>query len=67
MDHVAVLTWRWQCGGTFIIPFVWLNQMNLFFQGSKKFFKRADLVRKEQEEYFQRCGYKVGVKGWANV
>lgn len=31
----------------------------LFFQDSKKFFKRADLVRKEQEEYFKRCGYKV--------
>ncbi|TNN00838.1 hypothetical protein fugu_012084 [Takifugu bimaculatus] len=26
---------------------------------SKKYFKRADLVRKEQEEYFQKCGYKV--------
>ncbi|XP_043980683.1 pre-mRNA-splicing factor 18 isoform X1 [Gambusia affinis] len=26
---------------------------------SKKFFKRADLVRKEKEEYFKRCGYKV--------
>lgn len=31
----------------------------LFFQDSKKFFKRADLVRKEQEEYFKRCGFKV--------
>uniref|UniRef100_A0A3Q4BDT8 Pre-mRNA-splicing factor 18 n=1 Tax=Mola mola TaxID=94237 RepID=A0A3Q4BDT8_MOLML len=26
---------------------------------SKKFFKRSDLARKEQEEYFKRCGYKV--------
>ncbi|PWA14318.1 hypothetical protein CCH79_00012324 [Gambusia affinis] len=26
---------------------------------SKKFFKRADLVRKEKEEYFKRCGYKL--------
>ncbi|XP_010888712.1 pre-mRNA-splicing factor 18 isoform X1 [Esox lucius] len=26
---------------------------------SKKYFKRADLARKEEEEYFKRCGYKV--------
>lgn len=26
---------------------------------SKKFFKRSDLARKEQEDYFKRCGYKV--------
>ncbi|KAJ8261960.1 hypothetical protein GJAV_G00160460 [Gymnothorax javanicus] len=26
---------------------------------SKKFFKRADLARKEEEEYYKRCGYKV--------
>ncbi|XP_061578021.1 pre-mRNA-splicing factor 18 isoform X2 [Cololabis saira] len=25
---------------------------------SKKYFKRADLARKEQEDYFRRCGYK---------
>ncbi|XP_061629593.1 pre-mRNA-splicing factor 18 isoform X2 [Phyllopteryx taeniolatus] len=29
---------------------------------SKKFFKRADLTRKEQEDYFQRCGYKIDKK-----
>ena len=33
----------------------------LFFQNSRKFFKRADLVHKEQEEYFKKCGYKVCV------
>uniref|UniRef100_A0A8C7HHN0 Pre-mRNA-splicing factor 18 n=1 Tax=Oncorhynchus kisutch TaxID=8019 RepID=A0A8C7HHN0_ONCKI len=27
--------------------------------GSKKYFKRADLARKEEDEYFERCGYKV--------
>ncbi|MED6269698.1 Pre-mRNA-splicing factor 18 [Characodon lateralis] len=26
---------------------------------TKKCFKRADLARKEKEEYFKRCGYKV--------
>ncbi|XP_055789648.1 pre-mRNA-splicing factor 18 isoform X1 [Salvelinus fontinalis] len=26
---------------------------------SKKYFKRADLARKEEEEYFERCGHKV--------
>ncbi|XP_067275761.1 pre-mRNA-splicing factor 18 isoform X1 [Pseudorasbora parva] len=26
---------------------------------SKKYFKRADLARKEEEEYYRRCGYKV--------
>ncbi|XP_014826574.1 PREDICTED: pre-mRNA-splicing factor 18 isoform X2 [Poecilia mexicana] len=26
---------------------------------SKKCFKRGDLVRKEKEEYFKRCGYKL--------
>ncbi|CDQ85105.1 unnamed protein product [Oncorhynchus mykiss] len=26
---------------------------------SKKYFKRADLARKEEDEYFERCGYKV--------
>uniref|UniRef100_A0A8C6VTL0 Pre-mRNA-splicing factor 18 n=1 Tax=Nothobranchius furzeri TaxID=105023 RepID=A0A8C6VTL0_NOTFU len=26
---------------------------------SKKFFKRADLARKEKEEYFKRCGLKI--------
>ncbi|XP_068579212.1 pre-mRNA-splicing factor 18 isoform X3 [Cebidichthys violaceus] len=26
---------------------------------SKKFFKRSDLARKEEEDYFRRCGYKV--------
>ncbi|XP_062403353.1 pre-mRNA-splicing factor 18 isoform X2 [Sardina pilchardus] len=25
---------------------------------SKKYFKRADLARKEEEEYYKRCGYK---------
>uniref|UniRef100_A0A3Q3RTY9 Pre-mRNA-splicing factor 18 n=1 Tax=Mastacembelus armatus TaxID=205130 RepID=A0A3Q3RTY9_9TELE len=29
---------------------------------SKKFFKRADLARKEQEDYLRRCGYKVDVE-----
>ncbi|XP_061679866.1 pre-mRNA-splicing factor 18 isoform X2 [Syngnathoides biaculeatus] len=29
---------------------------------SKKFFKRADLSRKEQEDYFRRCGYKIDKK-----
>uniref|UniRef100_A0A3B5MUA3 Pre-mRNA-splicing factor 18 n=1 Tax=Xiphophorus couchianus TaxID=32473 RepID=A0A3B5MUA3_9TELE len=28
---------------------------------SRKCFKRADLVRKEKEEYFKRCGYKVNI------
>uniref|UniRef100_A0A8C5DEH2 Pre-mRNA-splicing factor 18 n=1 Tax=Gouania willdenowi TaxID=441366 RepID=A0A8C5DEH2_GOUWI len=33
---------------------------------SKKFFKRSDLARKEKEEYFIKCGYKVISKpiGW---
>ncbi|XP_052007815.1 pre-mRNA-splicing factor 18 isoform X1 [Xyrauchen texanus] len=26
---------------------------------TKKYFKRADLARKEEEDYFRRCGYKV--------
>ncbi|XP_048862972.1 pre-mRNA-splicing factor 18 isoform X2 [Brienomyrus brachyistius] len=26
--------------------------------GSKRYFKRADLVRKEQEDYYKRCGYE---------
>nr|XP_061812674.1 pre-mRNA-splicing factor 18 isoform X4 [Nerophis lumbriciformis] len=26
---------------------------------SKKFFKRGDLARKEQEDYYRRCGYKI--------
>ncbi|KAI2653406.1 Pre-mRNA-splicing factor 18 [Labeo rohita] len=26
---------------------------------SKKYFKRADLARKEEEDYYRRCGYKV--------
>uniref|UniRef100_A0A6Q2ZCX9 Pre-mRNA-splicing factor 18 n=1 Tax=Esox lucius TaxID=8010 RepID=A0A6Q2ZCX9_ESOLU len=29
---------------------------------SKKYFKRADLARKEEEEYFKRCGYKLEKK-----
>uniref|UniRef100_A0AAQ4S9D7 Pre-mRNA-splicing factor 18 n=1 Tax=Gasterosteus aculeatus aculeatus TaxID=481459 RepID=A0AAQ4S9D7_GASAC len=29
---------------------------------SKTFFKRSDLARKEQENYFKRCGYKVDKK-----
>ncbi|XP_070763332.1 pre-mRNA-splicing factor 18 isoform X5 [Enoplosus armatus] len=29
---------------------------------SKRFFKRADLARKEQEDYFRKCGYKVDKK-----
>lgn len=36
-----------------------LNSDLYVFQDSKKFFKRADLVRKEQEEYFKKCGIKV--------
>lgn len=28
---------------------------------TKRFFKRSDLARKEQEDYFRRCGYKVDV------
>ncbi|XP_060734230.1 pre-mRNA-splicing factor 18 isoform X2 [Tachysurus vachellii] len=26
---------------------------------TKKYFKRADLARKEEEEYFKKCGYKL--------
>ncbi|XP_026142933.1 pre-mRNA-splicing factor 18 isoform X2 [Carassius auratus] len=26
---------------------------------SKKYFKRADLARKEEEDYYRRCGYKL--------
>ncbi|XP_052007816.1 pre-mRNA-splicing factor 18 isoform X2 [Xyrauchen texanus] len=26
---------------------------------TKKYFKRADLARKEEEDYFRRCGYKL--------
>uniref|UniRef100_A0A8C5FP90 Pre-mRNA-splicing factor 18 n=1 Tax=Gadus morhua TaxID=8049 RepID=A0A8C5FP90_GADMO len=26
---------------------------------TKRYFKRADLARKEEEEYYKRCGYKV--------
>ncbi|XP_029108211.1 pre-mRNA-splicing factor 18 isoform X1 [Scleropages formosus] len=29
------------------------------FTDSKKFFKRGELVQKEQEEYFRKCGLKV--------
>lgn len=40
---------------------MWNKQVIFFlsFQESKKFFKRADLVQKEREDYFKRCGYKV--------
>lgn len=31
----------------------------IIFQNSKKYFKRAELARKEEEEYFKRCGYNV--------
>ncbi|XP_031444727.1 pre-mRNA-splicing factor 18 isoform X2 [Phasianus colchicus] len=27
--------------------------------GNKKYFKRSELAKKEEEAYFQRCGYKV--------
>ncbi|XP_028814231.1 pre-mRNA-splicing factor 18 isoform X2 [Denticeps clupeoides] len=30
--------------------------------GSKKYFKRADLARKEEEDYYNRCGYKLEKK-----
>lgn len=33
--------------------------MFLFYQDNKKFFKRSELARMEQEDYFKRCGYKV--------
>ncbi|XP_030646290.1 pre-mRNA-splicing factor 18 isoform X3 [Chanos chanos] len=29
---------------------------------SKRFFKRAELARKEEEDYYKRCGYKVEKK-----
>uniref|UniRef100_A0A673XJA9 Pre-mRNA-splicing factor 18 n=1 Tax=Salmo trutta TaxID=8032 RepID=A0A673XJA9_SALTR len=29
---------------------------------SKKYFKRSDLARKEEDEYFERCGYKMEKK-----
>lgn len=29
---------------------------------NKKYFKRSDLARKEEEEYFKRCGYKVAIE-----
>uniref|UniRef100_A0A8C5BED3 Pre-mRNA-splicing factor 18 n=1 Tax=Gadus morhua TaxID=8049 RepID=A0A8C5BED3_GADMO len=29
---------------------------------TKRYFKRADLARKEEEEYYKRCGYKVRTK-----
>ncbi|XP_051579991.1 pre-mRNA-splicing factor 18 isoform X2 [Myxocyprinus asiaticus] len=29
---------------------------------TKKYFKRADLARKEEEDYFRRCGYKLEEK-----
>ncbi|KAI1888168.1 hypothetical protein AGOR_G00182250 [Albula goreensis] len=29
---------------------------------SKKYFKRADLARKEEEDYYKRCGYKIEKK-----
>lgn len=32
---------------------------HFFPQDSKKFFKRSDLARKEEEDYYRRCGYKV--------
>ncbi|KAL7982771.1 hypothetical protein Chor_010369 [Crotalus horridus] len=28
-------------------------------EGNKKYFKRSELAKKEEEAYFQRCGYKV--------
>lgn len=31
----------------------------VIFQNTKKYFKRAELARKEEEEYFKRCGYTV--------
>ncbi|KAL8220836.1 UNVERIFIED_CONTAM: Pre-mRNA-splicing factor 18 [Gekko kuhli] len=30
--------------------------------GSKKYFKRSELAKKEEEAYFERCGYKVQQK-----
>ncbi|XP_051952807.1 pre-mRNA-splicing factor 18-like [Xyrauchen texanus] len=29
---------------------------------TKKYFKRADLARKEEEDYFKRCGYKLDMQ-----
>ncbi|XP_051512138.1 pre-mRNA-splicing factor 18-like isoform X1 [Myxocyprinus asiaticus] len=29
---------------------------------TKKYFKRADLARKEEEDYFRRCGYKLDMQ-----
>lgn len=36
-----------------------LLEENQLVDESKKCFKRADLARKEKEEYFKRCGYKM--------
>ncbi|XP_051725530.1 pre-mRNA-splicing factor 18 isoform X3 [Ctenopharyngodon idella] len=36
-----------------------LIQEKELIDDSKKYFKRADLARKEEEEYYRRCGYKV--------
>ncbi|XP_051725531.1 pre-mRNA-splicing factor 18 isoform X4 [Ctenopharyngodon idella] len=36
-----------------------LIQEKELIDDSKKYFKRADLARKEEEEYYRRCGYKL--------
>ncbi|XP_062246112.1 pre-mRNA-splicing factor 18 isoform X1 [Platichthys flesus] len=36
-----------------------LLEENQLVDDSKRYFKRSDLARKEQEDYFKRCGYKV--------
>lgn len=37
------------------------SQRFVSLQESKKCFKRADLARKEKEEYFKKCGFKVDI------
>ncbi|XP_071393786.1 pre-mRNA-splicing factor 18 isoform X5 [Centroberyx affinis] len=39
-----------------------LIEDKLLVDDTKKFFKRSDLARKEEEEYYKRCGYKVSLK-----
>uniref|UniRef100_UPI003AAB2C29 pre-mRNA-splicing factor 18 isoform X4 n=1 Tax=Centroberyx gerrardi TaxID=166262 RepID=UPI003AAB2C29 len=39
-----------------------LIEDKMLVDDTKKFFKRSDLARKEEEEYYKRCGYKVNLK-----
>uniref|UniRef100_A0A8C6GX90 Pre-mRNA-splicing factor 18 n=1 Tax=Mus spicilegus TaxID=10103 RepID=A0A8C6GX90_MUSSI len=48
---VSVLIWRKQ-----------QKEISVWFKENKKYFKRSELARKEEEAYYERCGYKIQPK-----